>query len=517
MISRRTALRAGIGVAGAVGGTALLAPAFSGGVALAADLDPGTIAKYTVPMPVPKVLRPSSVSGTTSTYTVTMKEITKEILPGRRTTLRTYNGEFPGPVIKARSGERVVIKQINGLAQPTSVHLHGAHVPQDSDGGPMDLIAPGGSKTYTYPNRQPHANLWFHDHAHHEEAEHVYRGLSGFYLLTDDTESRLDLPQGPDDVPIALREARFDESGELVYAMDDFMNRNTILVNGAPWPYFSVEARKYRFRVFNQSNLRFFDLRLGAGETFWQIGGDGGLLERPLRTTSVKLSPGERADIVIDFAAWTPGTRLELTNTEGPGPVEHVGKVMQFRVRKSLSVGSGPLPSTLRTLPPLPAAPVRRSFDLSMDEDGRPGPGVHQRQDVRHAPDRHRGEARRPGDMDRDQLQQAGAPQLPCPPGDVPGAGTQREARRERRRERLEGHGRPQGRRERETARDVRELPRRLRLSLPSHRPCRHGHDGQSAGRLTPRPSRPRPGRVRPALRACPAGPSHVTKSPRIV
>jgi FtsP/CotA-like multicopper oxidase with cupredoxin domain len=373
MISRRTALRAGIGVAGAVGGTALLAPAFSGGVALAADLDPGTIAKYTVPMPVPKVLRPSSVSGTTSTYTVTMKEITKEILPGRRTTLRTYNGEFPGPVIKARSGERVVIKQINGLAQPTSVHLHGAHVPQDSDGGPMDLIAPGGSKTYTYPNRQPHANLWFHDHAHHEEAEHVYRGLSGFYLLTDDTESRLDLPQGPDDVPIALREARFDESGELVYAMDDFMNRNTILVNGAPWPYFSVEARKYRFRVFNQSNLRFFDLRLGAGETFWQIGGDGGLLERPLRTTSVKLSPGERADIVIDFAAWTPGTRLELTNTEGPGPVEHVGKVMQFRVRKSLSVGSGPLPSTLRTLPPLPAAPVRRSFDLSMDEDGRPG------------------------------------------------------------------------------------------------------------------------------------------------
>ncbi|MFF8844823.1 multicopper oxidase family protein [Streptomyces sp. NPDC015127] len=372
MISRRTALRAGIGAAGAVGGAALIAPAFSGGVALAADLDPSAIAKYAVPMPVPRVLQPTSVSGTTSTYTVTMKEITKEILPGRRTRLRTYNGEFPGPVIKARSGQRVVIKQINNLAQPTSVHLHGAHVPQDSDGGPMDLIPPGGSKTYTYPNQQPHANLWFHDHAHHEEAEHVYRGLSGFYLLTDDIESRLDLPEGLDDIPIALREARFDESGELVYVMDDFMNRNTILTNGVPWPYFSVEARKYRFRVFNQSNLRFFDLRLGAGETFWQIGGDGGLLEKPLQTTAVKLSPGERVDIVVDFAKYVPGTRLELTNTEGPGPAEHVGKVMQFRVMKNLTVGAGPLPSVLRTMPALPPATVQRTFDLSMDEDGRP-------------------------------------------------------------------------------------------------------------------------------------------------
>ncbi len=372
MITRRTALRAGVAITGAVGTTGLVMPLWAREVAHAADLDLGTITKFATPMPVPKVLAPTSVSGTTSYYTVTMKEVEKEILPGKKTKVRTYNGEFPGPVIKATSGERVVVKQINNLAQPTSVHLHGAHVPEDSDGRPMDTIAPGGSKTYTYPNGQPNANMWFHDHAHHEESEHVYRGLSGTYLLTDDTEQKLALPDGPQDVPIALRDARFDDAGQMVYVMDDFLNRNTILVNGKPWPYFSVQQRRYRFRITNQTNVRFFNLKLSSGASFQIIGGDGGLLEKPFTTSEVHLSPGERADIVIDFTGLAIGTKIQVENTEGPGPVEHVGKVMEFRVTKLMDADVSEVPARLCTLPALPPATVNRTFDLRMDEDGSP-------------------------------------------------------------------------------------------------------------------------------------------------
>jgi FtsP/CotA-like multicopper oxidase with cupredoxin domain len=324
-------------------------------------------------MPVPEVVRPAWASSTTSCYPMTMEEVDAEILPGRLTRVYGFNGKFPGPVIKAASGHRVLVRQYNLLNVPTSIHLHGAHVPESSDGSPMDLIEPGGgAKTYTYPNSQPHANLWFHDHAHHRESETVYRGLTGFYLLTDDIERRLNLPSGAYDVPIAIRDARFDENGQFVYEMGDVLRRRVILANGKAWPYFEVGARKYRFRLYNTANMRFFTLKLSDGSAFQQIGSDGGLLEQPIEVTSVALSPGERADVVIDFSRYPAGTRLMLVNAARalPGdPVDQVGRVLQFRVTGPVS-DTSTVPATLRTLPALPTPTVHREFVLSMDESG---------------------------------------------------------------------------------------------------------------------------------------------------
>ncbi|WP_225102407.1 multicopper oxidase family protein [Streptomyces sp. CoH27] len=373
MIHRRTVLKTGAALTGALGGAGLLVPA-AAGPAQAADLDPTTVPQFEQAMPVPEVLQPVCDLGLTSYYDMTLQEADAEILPGRLTRVRTFNGSFPGPVIQAVSGRRVVVRQTNQLSVPTSIHLHGGHVPQSSDGSPMDLIAPGGgSKIYTYPNHQPHANLWFHDHAHHQESETVYRGLTGLYLLTDHVEQNLNLPSGAYDVPIALRDARFDDSGQLVYEMGDFRKRQVLLANGKAWPYFEVAARKYRFRLFNTSNMRFYLLQLSDGSAFQQIGSDGGLLEKPLDVTSVFLAPGERADIVIDFSRYAAGTRLILSNAGGllPGdPADQVGRVLQFRVTGPAEDTSS-VPSTLRTLPALGSATVNRDFVLSMDETGK--------------------------------------------------------------------------------------------------------------------------------------------------
>lgn len=343
--------------------------------AAAPELDLAGIAKFTQRMPLAPVLQPYLTTSSTCYYRMDIKEVSKEIVPGLSTPVRTFNGSFPGPVIKAESGRRVVVRQTNSLSVPTSIHLHGAHVPQDSDGSPMDVIAPGGgTKTYTYPNTQPHANLWFHDHAHHMESENVFRGMTGTYILTDDTERRLGLPSGNYDIPISLRDARFAQDGELIYQMGDFRNRNAILANGKPWPYFEVAARKYRFRLTNTANQRFFDLSLADDSELVQIGTDGGLLPAPHRTNTVAISPGERADVVIDFSRYPVGTTIELVNKDVAPfePAALVGKVIQFRVTRTAQDRSV-VPETLRTLPPLPAATVNRNFEMRMDETGSPG------------------------------------------------------------------------------------------------------------------------------------------------
>src|SRR5207248_1940253 len=92
-----------------------------------------------------------------------------EILPGRPVPVITFNGGFPGPTIHAHSGRQTIVRQHNKLSEPTAVHLHGGVVSHDNDGHPMDLIDPGASRTYVYPNDQRAASLWYHDHAHHLE------------------------------------------------------------------------------------------------------------------------------------------------------------------------------------------------------------------------------------------------------------------------------------------------------------------------------------------------------------
>ncbi|MFE0646624.1 multicopper oxidase family protein [Streptomyces sp. NPDC058877] len=381
MITRRAMLTGTLSVAGAglLAGRAVAATPPVGSVhgrwgrrGAAVAVPPA----FSVRMPRLPELSPTSTLGGVDWYRVVLKESVHEVLPGSQTRALTFDGHFPGPVIRARTGRPVVIRHHNALSDPVSVHLHGGSVSQANDGGPMDTFDPGSSRTYTYLNRQPGAPLWFHDHAHHLESEHVYRGLSGSYLLSDETERSLPLPRGQYEVPLALRDAHFDEAGQLLYVMDDVFGRSTLLANGRPTPYFPVAARKYRFRLLNSSNMRFFQLRLSDGGSMVQIGSDGGLLERPHVTDSIGLSPAERADVVIDFSRYRVGSQVVLENTLGPGTPEEVGRVLRFDVVRSAEDPSS-VPEVLRTLPAvasLPAPAVHRSIVLSMDEDGREEP-----------------------------------------------------------------------------------------------------------------------------------------------
>ncbi|HET6530907.1 MAG TPA: multicopper oxidase domain-containing protein [Actinoplanes sp.] len=316
---------------------------------------------YAAPLPVPPVARPVRTDATTDYYEVVQREADLEILPGVRTRVFGYDGRFPGPTLVTRSGRPAVVTHRNELAVPVAVHLHGGHTPADSDGFPTDLIQPAGRRDYTYPMRQSAATLWYHDHRMDFTGPQVYRGLAGFHLVTDDQQEALGLPAGDRDIPLMITDRSFNEDGSFNYpahhhaagVTDEFMEGvlgDVVLVNGAPWPVLEVVAARYRLRLLNASSARRYRLSLDPPRTpLVQIGSDVGLLERPIEQTSVLLAPGERSEIVVDFAAFPAGTEVTMRNGLGSGST---GAVMRFRVT-GRSGDDSRIPPLLRRIEPL--------------------------------------------------------------------------------------------------------------------------------------------------------------------
>jgi len=281
---------------------------------------------------------------------------------------------------------------------PIVTHLHGGEVQSTSDGHPEAWWTQNGlqgveyntqqatdpnAAIYYYPNTQLPTTLWYHDHALGITRINVMSGLAGFYLLRDPADIVApQLPQGQYEVPIVIQDRSFNVDGSFwfptvgidptisPYWQPEFFG-DSIMVNGKMWPNFNVEPRQYRFRLLDGSNARFYTLSFwdkvtGISLPFNQIGGDGGYLPTPAPMTSLTIAPGERADIVIDFSAVAPGTKIILKNTaKAPFPSgatanpQTVGQIMQFTVGGT-PITPTPLPTNLITMPVLtPDAPSK--------------------------------------------------------------------------------------------------------------------------------------------------------------
>jgi spore coat protein A, manganese oxidase len=395
---------------GVAGVTSVFAPAVVGttlGVRMAMDAQhrSPTVPRFSVPLPTPSVLRPTSTTGGVDRYDVIQAEADVEILPGRRTRILGYHGTFPGPTIEARRGRPAEVRHLNQLGVPTVVHLHGGVVPPDSDGYPTDLLLPVGAhhwpgqhgssarvahgdRTYRYPNDQPAATLWYHDHRMDFTGPQVYRGLAGFYLIRDEVEESLPLPRGDRELPVMITDRLFDEDGSFFYPsldpslrdrpgvraiFSDGVRGDVVLVNGAPWPVKQVEGARYRLRILNASNARSYELRLEppppGGQALVQIGSDVGLLDRPVALDRLVVSPGERYDVIVDFARYHAGTKVVLRNGfDDDGPT---GQVMRFDVGGRVPDDSA-IPARLADLEPIGEPVVTRGFRFQGGQGGLP-------------------------------------------------------------------------------------------------------------------------------------------------
>jgi spore coat protein A, manganese oxidase len=331
--------------------------------------------QFQVPLPIMPVLKPKSSDETTDYYEITQKKAQVQILAGQKTEIWGYNGLFPGPTIKGRVGRKTVVRIINQLPEATSTHLHGMQSLPEYDGYPEDLVQPSKFKDYLYPNSRA-ATYWYHDHAMHKTAAHIYNGLSGFYILQDDVEDSLNLPSGEFDVALAIRDALFNPDNSLRYTADG----DTILVNGVPWPYMKVKNRKYRFRILNASTSTVYRLGLSSAEKFTVIGTDAGLMAEPVQTPNLVIAPGERYEIVIDFSEYPVGTQIVLNNLFGkvetqeqPGKVSF-SNIMRFDVVQSPQKDNSVIPSRLRLHKNIRESEAVRTRNVSLNLQVNPLP-----------------------------------------------------------------------------------------------------------------------------------------------
>ena len=334
-------------------------------------LNSGCTTEFAVPLPIPSVLAPTSTDATTDYYTLNEQTANVSVIPGKTTPMWTYNGTFPGPVIKATSGRAVKVHVVNvNLPEATTLHMHGAHVAPSSDGSPVATFGAGSSTDYSYPNNQSARIQWFHDHAKDLTGKHVYMGLAGMYLIGDSQEAALNLPTGAYDVPVIVQDRQFNTDGTLNYALSSSSIRtgflgDTLLVNGAAQPFFKVGTHKYRLRLLNGSNARYYTFALSSGATITEIGNEAGLFSTPIAASSVTLPPAGRADVIVDFSKQAVGTSVVLQNTQGSGSTANV---MRFDITNAVADTSA-IPATMRPYTPLNTNNVTatRTFNIAQN------------------------------------------------------------------------------------------------------------------------------------------------------
>jgi len=249
-------------------------------------------------------------------FELAAREGVAELLPGTTSQTWGFNRSYLGPTLRARRGEEVAVRVTNALAEETTVHWHGMHLPARMDGGPHQPIAPGQTWTPHWRVDQPAATLWYHPHPHGRTEHHVFRGLAGMFILDDPaggTARRLPHEYGVDDVPVIVQDKEFSPDGEM-RETGGFMGGtgnlgDTVLVNGTYGPHFDVTTTRVRLRLLNASTARVYNFGFSDDRGFAVVGSDGGLLPEPVSRTRIQLSPGERAEVVVEM---TPGETVEL-------------------------------------------------------------------------------------------------------------------------------------------------------------------------------------------------------------
>ncbi|QRP47074.1 multicopper oxidase family protein [Amycolatopsis sp. FDAARGOS 1241] len=243
----------------------------------------------------------------------------------------------------------------------------------------MDVFFPGERRTYRHENRQPAAGLWYHDHGMGLTRLNVHAGLAGLYLLRDheDTGDRTNarqLPSGEFEVPLILADRRFHPDGSLNYRTLTLVRQghwdggqigDRLTVNGKVSPYFEVARGQYRFRVLNASNFRAYHLFFRDRRPCHVIGNDAGLLDGPVVTTEIRLTPGERTDLVVGFSDLSRGEHVDLNNDQREADLIALVTDAQPLPDVARFTGTGAKghakarPTRLR-LTPKPGAPDRR-------------------------------------------------------------------------------------------------------------------------------------------------------------
>ena len=357
-------------------------------------------------------------------------------------TVWTYGqpGKTPvllGPTIVATTGRPVVIKYINnlptdpslfplkgaidptiagapGLEVPTGAaipHLHGGHVAARFDGTPLQWWTADGKKgedyvtdTFTYLNDQPATLEWYHDHTMGATRFKPYLGLAAAYVLFDKVDNgttingqKVPAGYGKYHLPLVIQDKQFNDDGTLFYPTEGLSPTHPIwvpeffgdtpVVNGKAYPYLDAQPRRYRLRLLNGSQARFYNLHFnkvgGSDLPFWVIGSEQGLLPAPVEKTSLVISPGERYDVIVDFTGLMGSTVMMTNDANEPYPggdptTPTLTELMKINIKTPVPANDPDrtvLPANLKlpAIPLLKATPGLAPRDVVLKESFVPG------------------------------------------------------------------------------------------------------------------------------------------------
>ncbi len=201
-------------------------------------------------------------------------------------------------------------------------------------------------------------------------------------LVEDGSGDRMGLPRsyGTDDLPLVLQDRLFDRGGAPVYQPGPMditagYRGDTFIVNGAVAPVAHVPAGLVRLRLLNAANARIFDLQFSDGRSFQVIASDGGYLAAPVRLRSLQIAPGERYEMLVDFADGSevvletgPDQNIPMMGMmRGTEPLAGGGSIMKFQVDPAQRAAVSSVPKQLADVPSLDRSKVvaRRQFLLN--------------------------------------------------------------------------------------------------------------------------------------------------------
>ncbi len=275
------------------------------------------------------------------------REVRWELAPGKTVKAMAYNGQIPGPMIRAREGERLRVVLKNSLTEPTTVHWHGVDVPNAMDGVPgltQEPVAPGGTFAYEF-EAKPAGTRWYH--THFDEHRQMDLGLAAplvieatakepmnydreVTLVLDDWATGTGRPVPPTDAGTAG--GRGSAGGMMSgmmgaggmggmmrgRGMDDMMRGgrgmggmtrdepepayDVMTINGKAYPATEPlrvkTGERLRMRIINASAEHTHVLRL-AGHRVHVTHTDGNPLQAPVEVDAFPIAPAERFDLLV--------------------------------------------------------------------------------------------------------------------------------------------------------------------------------------------------------------------------
>ena len=269
-------------------------------------------------VPGPAVLRNESRAPHTVEVTITAEPTRLSLVPGKSTVGYAYNGRVPGPLLEAYEGDKVIVHFKNRLPETSTIHWHGLHIPNSSDGSPFHPVAAGADFDYVFTLQKGSAGTyWYHPHPDQNTGSQIARGLFGSLIVRDPHDPLRGIPEKV----LVLSDNRFHQDGSIDFADPesiqggiDFENGREcahIFVNGQIEPTITIRPGEVqRWRIINASAARVFRLAI-PGQTLLHVGSDGGLFEHPVEVNDIVLANSERVELLIKGTG-APGSTVAL-------------------------------------------------------------------------------------------------------------------------------------------------------------------------------------------------------------